>query len=357
MIPFYSFENIHRPVMADMITASERVIRSGNYVFGTQDFEKEFATWMSQDHCIAVNNGTSALHLALMALDIGPGDEVITVAHTFRATASVIKYSGATPVFVDIDPDTMVMDVNLVQNAITDRTRAIIPVHLYGNSVDMSSLMQVVRSINAGREHKIKVIEDCSQAHGTVYHGQHVGTLGDIGTFSFYPGKGLGALGDAGCVVSRDPELAQRISLLRSWSDSGPGYNYRMSNLQAEFLRIKLRDFDRVLAEKRQVAKTYQQAFGPVSITNHTEHSWHVYPLLVKDRVAFIDQLQDRVELKSHYARAVHQYPAFATDVDLPVTEWVAEHQASVPIYPGVDYAGVIEAIAPLRDHFTKFPG
>jgi dTDP-4-amino-4,6-dideoxygalactose transaminase len=129
-----------------------------------------------------------------------------------------------------------------------------------------------------------------------------------------------------------------------------------MSNLQAEFLRIKLRDFDRVLAEKRKISKIYQQAFGPVPLTSNTEHSWHVYPLLVKDRSEFVERLKNLVEIKSHYARAVHQYPAFATQANLPVTEWVAAHQVSVPIYPGIDHAGVIEAIAPLRDCFTEFP-
>ena len=348
MIPFYSFQDIHSPeVTKQLIAQAEKIIRSGNYVFDTHAFEQEFAHWVDAEHCVAVSNGTAALHVALLALDIKPGDEVITVSHTFRATSSAVLYCGAVPRFVDIDPDTMVMDVSKVNDAITERTRAIIAVHLYGNAVDMTALKALSRARG------LPVIEDCSQAHGTVYKGQHVGTMGDIGTFSFYPGKGLGALGDAGCTVTNRPELAQRMTELRSWSAEGAGFNYRMSNLQAEFLRIKLEDFDRVLAEKRRVADIYQAAFGPVAVTAGAEHSWHVYPVLVSDRDAFVQGLAGAVDTKSHYNRAVHQYSAFVSVDVLPVTEWVAAHQVSLPIYPSVDYVGVIQAVTPFKHLLT----
>ena len=350
MIPFYNFQGIHTTELIQQMTAaSERVIRSGNYVFDTSRFEDEFARWVDAEHCVAASNGTAALHLALMALDIQPGDQVITVSHTFRATASAIIYCGAVPVFVDIDPQTMVMDVAQVSAAMTDRTRAIIAVHLYGNAVDMTSLKALARA------RSVPLIEDCSQAHGTSYKGHHVGTMGDIGTFSFYPGKGLGALGDAGCVITNQSDLAQRVAQLRTWAAEGPGFNYRMSNLQAEFLRIKLADFDRVLAEKRRIAGIYQAAFGDQAVTDGAEHSWHVYPVLVRDRDAFTQALATTVETKSHYNRAVHQYPAFSATTPLLVTEWVAAHQVSLPIYPGVDYVGVIQAVTPLKHMFIRY--
>lgn len=340
MIPFYSFQQIHQDIEDNLVDAAAAVIASGNYVFGTERFEEEFAAYVGSRYCVACNNGTSALHLALLALGVGPGDEVITVSHTFRATAAAIRYCGATPVYVDIEHDTLVMDANQLSNAITDRTRAIIPVHLYGNMANMHSILMVAR------EHNIPVVEDSSQAHGSTLSGRHAGTMGDLGTFSFYPGKGLGALGDAGCVVTNDENLARFMRSVRTWDDNHVGFNYRMSNIQAEWLRIKLRNFDIVLQQKRDVASHYNHHWSYVRTREDVEHSYHVYPIMVEDRSRFMAYARDRgLEVKSHYPVPVHRMPAYRAPFSLPITDHVSSHQVSLPIYPGVDYHNVIEIV------------
>lgn len=339
LIPYYKFNEIHAEIADQLSAVAKQVIDSGNYVFGTQQFEEEFANWTGSRYCIAVSNGTSALHLALLALGVRPGDEVITVAHTFRATVAAIHYVGATPKFIDIDPETYCMDATQLEQAITSRTRAIIPVHIYGNAADMPVIC------NIAQRHGIPVVEDCSQAHGTRINSQHVGTFGQIGTFSFYPGKGLGALGDAGCVVTNDQGLADYIRQSRQWSDHEVGYNYRMSNIQAEFLRVKLKDFDRVLKIKQEIAGYYDQHFNYATHKSNVEHSYHVYPVLVKDRAQFQRQVGSAMEVKSHYPVPVHRLAYYRSSYDLPVTEHVSAHEVSLPIYPGVDYQQVIEIL------------
>ena len=234
MIPFYSFKHIHDSIEDQLIESSIKTIKSGNYVFGTTRFEEEFADYVGSKYCAAVANGTAAIHLSLLALGIQEGDEVITVSHTFRATVAAIKYCGAIPIYVDIRNDTFVIDHNSLESKITDKTKCIIPVHIYGNVAAMKEIKRIADKYN------IPIVEDCSQAHGSKIHDQHVGTFGTLGTFSFYPGKGLGALGDAGCVVTNDENLYKFITKMRQWDDNAIGYNYRMSNIQAEFLRIKL---------------------------------------------------------------------------------------------------------------------
>jgi len=340
MIPFYSFKQIHQDIEGALTDAAQSVIASGNYVFGTERFEEEFADYVGSRYCVACNNGTSALHLALLALGVGPGDEVITVSHTFRATAAAIRYCGATPVYVDIEHDTFVMDSMQLERAITDRTRAIIPVHLYGNMANMHNILMVAR------EHNIPVVEDSSQAHGSTLAGRHAGTMGDVGTFSFYPGKGLGALGDAGCVVTNDENLARFMRSVRTWDDNHVGYNYRMSNIQAEWLRIKLRGFDQVLAEKRDIAGRYNHYWNYVVTRDNVEHSYHVYPIMVEDRPRFMAYAREQgLEVKSHYPVPVHRMPAYRAAYSLPITDHVSSHQVSLPIYPGVDYQKVIEIV------------
>lgn len=339
MIPFYSFKEIHSPIEEELIKKSAEVIRSGNYVFGTEKFEEEFADYVGTKYCVAVSNGTSALHLALLSLGIGPGDEVITVSHTFRATVSAIKYCGATPVFVDVDQETFTLDASQLEQKITSKTKLIMPVHIYGNFADMPAILDVANRF------KIPVVEDCSQAHGTRYLGQHVGSFGTIGTFSFYPGKGLGALGDSGCIITNDKEIANYIKKARSWDENDVGFNYRMSNIQSEFLRIKLRCFNDVLAQKREIAKKYSEHFKFINVKNHVEHSFHIYPVLFQNRDDVIKAVKDRVDLKVHYPLPVHRLPAYRNSYFLPETDRIAFHEVSLPIYPGVDYEGVIEAI------------
>jgi dTDP-4-amino-4,6-dideoxygalactose transaminase len=345
MIPFYSFKEIHGSVIDELLQKSELVIRSGNYVFGTEKFEEEFANYVGAKYCVAVSNGTAAIHLALLALGVGPGDEVITVSHTFRATVAAIKYCGATPIYVDVDPHTFTMDPGQVESKITNKTKCILPVHIYGNAAPMNKLLEIASKYN------IPMVEDCSQAHGTTLNNKHVGTFGKIGTFSFYPGKGLGALGDAGCVVTDDANLAKHMAKLRQWDDNDIGYNYRMANIQAEFLRVKLQTFDLVLAEKRKIAKEYNNHFKYIKTASDVNHSYHVYPILVKNRDKFIAEAKSKVDLKSHYPVPVHQLTAYRESYWLPVTEHIAATEVSLPIYPGVDYNSVIEII---NDHASS---
>ena len=339
MIPFYSFKEIHDPIQDELIAKSAEIIRSGNYVFGTDKFEEEFAEYVGTKYCVAVSNGTSALHLALISLGIGPGDEVITVSHTFRATVSAIKYCGATPIFVDIDPKTFTLDPDQLEKKITNKTKLIIPVHIYGNFADMPCIMSVANKFN------IPVVEDCSQAHGTKYLKQHVGSFGVIGTFSFYPGKGLGALGDAGCIVTNDKEIANYIKRARTWDENEIGFNYRMANIQAEFLRIKLRYFDQVLVQKREVATNYSKHYNYIHTKDGVEHSFHIYPILMENRDKIIKSVKEKVDLKVHYPLPVHRLLAYKNSYNLPITDKIAFKEISLPIYPGVNYDSVIEAL------------
>lgn len=346
MIKFYDMQAINNNSIDELTAKSIEIITSGNYVFGTDKFEEEFADYNGSKYCVAVNSGTSALHVALLSLGIGPGDEVITVSHTFRATVSAIRYCGATPVFVDIDPETYTMDPLQLENKINNNTKAIIPVHIYGNMCDMDAIMPIAN------KHNVPVIEDSSQAHGSELNGKKSGTFGKIGTFSFYPGKGLGALGDAGCIVTDDYDIAKFAMGVRTWDDHTIGYNYRMSNLQAEFLRIKLQYFDKILEEKISIAEQYNKHFEWCKTKSNVKHSYHVYPILVKNRNNFVNTIKDKVETKVHYDKPVHKFLSHRQGVHLPITDRIANEEVSLPIYPGVDYNKVIEII---NDKISSF--
>ena len=339
MIKFYDIEAINMDIIDALCEASDKIIRSGNYVFGTEPFEEDFAEWNGNKHCIGVSSGTSALHMALLALGIGPGDEVITVSHTFRATVSAIRYCGATPVYVDIDPDTYCMDAKQISSKITNNTKAILPVHIYGNVCDMDAICRIANS------HNIPVVEDCSQAHGSTLNKKKVGTFGKIGTFSFYPGKGLGALGDAGCIVTDDDDIAEHLKELRSWDSTTIGYNYRLSNLQAEFLRIKLKNYNNILKQKRSIAEIYNEHFTHCHTRKGVQHSYHIYPILVNDRNTVRKETNDKVATGIHYPIPVHKFHSHKTGVHLPVTERIANTQLSLPIYPGVNAMKVIDVL------------
>jgi dTDP-4-amino-4,6-dideoxygalactose transaminase len=346
VIKFYDMQAINNNSIDELTAKSIEIITSGNYVFGTDKFEEEFADYNGSKYCVAVNSGTSALHVALLSLGIGPGDEVITVSHTFRATVSAIRYCGATPVFVDIDPETYTMDPLQLENKINNNTKAIIPVHIYGNMCDMDAIMPIAN------KHNVPVIEDSSQAHGSELNGKKSGTFGKIGTFSFYPGKGLGALGDAGCIVTDDYDIAKFAMGVRTWDDHTIGYNYRMSNLQAEFLRIKLQYFDKILEEKISIAEQYNKHFEWCKTKSNVKHSYHVYPILVKNRNNFVNTIKDKVETKVHYDKPVHKFLSHRQGVHLPITDRIANEEVSLPIYPGVDYNKVIEII---NDKISSF--
>lgn len=330
--------------------AIARTLDSGWYVLGREvaAFEVEFAAYVARHGggpvgCVGVNSGTDALNLALWACDIGPGDEVITVAHTAVATAAAIVLRGATPVFVDIDPTTYTMDPAQVAAAVTARTKAIVPVHLYGHPVDLAPILDLAQG--AG----LRVIEDCAQAHGATYRGQHVGTWGDLGCFSFYPTKNLGALGDGGAVIGRDPVLLERVRLHREygWTPQAryvsqtQGMNSRLDELQAAILRVKLAQLDAWNDRRRALADHYAAAL-PAELVLPVEHAdcRHVYHLYVV-RAPARDTLRNRLHAAGigtgiHYPVPIHRQPGYAGygRGPLPQTELAADAIVSLPMHP-----------------------
>ncbi len=323
---------------------------SGWYILGreTAAFEEEFANYVTGDSgqtvgCVGVNSGTDALRLALWACDIGPGDEVITVAHTAVATVAAISMSGATPVFVDIDPVTYTLDPMALAAAITPQTRAIIPVHLYGHPADLEPVLAIAR------QHKLRVIEDCAQAHGTIYQGRHVGLWGDFGCFSFYPTKNLGALGDGGAVIGTDPALVTKVRLLREygWTPQSryvsqvPGMNSRLDEMQAAILRVKLCYLDAWNGVRRNMAALYAERL-PAAVIQPVEragshHVYHLYVVRIPNRDGVRCQLASAgIASAIHYPVPIHQQPAYRSDAQysLPHTEQAAEEILSLPMHP-----------------------
>jgi dTDP-4-amino-4,6-dideoxygalactose transaminase len=353
MIPFVDLKSQYNSIKDEINTAVLNVLDSTQFILGDEvvAFEQEFATYCSAEHGVALNTGTSALHLALLAAGIGAGDEVITVPFTFVATVSAIAYTGATPVFVDIDPVSYTMDVNQIEKAITAKTKAIMPVHLYGQPADMDPIMEIAH------RHGLKVIEDAAQAHRSEYKGRRVGSIGDIGCFSFYPGKNLGAYGEGGMAVTNNPEYAQKMRMLRDWGQDGrynhvmKGYNYRMDGIQGAILRVKLRYLDRWTDARRTHAAQYDALLAdsglktPVAMP-YGHHVYHVYVLRVPQREALQQKLNDRgIQTGIHYPIPVHLQKAFADlghhKGDFPESELVAAEVLSLPMYPELSEAQI----------------
>ena len=346
MIPFNDLKAQYHSIKADVDAAVIRVLESTQFVLGEEvaAFEREFAAYCDVGECVALNSGTSALHLALLAAGIGPGDEVITVPFTFVATVSSIVYAGATPVFVDIDPVHFTMDPSLVEAAITPRTKAIMPVHLDGQSADMDPILEIAR------RRGVLVIEDAAQAHGAEYKGRRCGSMGAMAAFSFYPGKNLGAYGEGGAVVTDDPALAKKIRVMRSWGEerryehSVKGFNYRMDGIQGAILRVKLRHLEAWTESRRARAADYARAFAGTGITAPIErpqhrHVYHVYAVRLANRDATRAALQAAdIQTGVHYPIPVHLQPAHAdlgyTQGDFPVSEDVASQVLSLPMFP-----------------------
>lgn len=361
LIPFLDLKAQYRQIKPQVDAAVMRVIESGQFVLGPEvaAFEERFAAYCGVDHCRGVNSGTSALHLALLAAGVGPGDEVITVSLTFVATTAAILYSGARPVFVDVDPVSWTMDPALVEAAITPRTKAILPVHLHGLIADMDPIMEIAR------RHGLVVIEDAAQAHGAEYKGRRAGSIGDLGCFSFYPGKNLGAFGEGGAVVTSSPELAKQVSLLRDWGQESKynhvvaGFNYRMEGIQGAVLKVKM-DYIEDWTEARRSAAAYYDTLLETSSYDrpnppaHCRHVYHVYALLHPRRDAAIKALQAAgVGVGIHYPVPVHLQKAYAglgyKAGDLPVTEELAGKFLSLPIYPELEHAQAAEAVRELN--------
>lgn len=331
----------------EILETVKRVLEGGTYILGPEvdKFEKSFATYCGVDHAIGVNSGTDALILALRALDIGSGDEVITVSHTALATVAAIIASGATPVLVDIEPVYYTMDLQCLQRAITPKTKAVIPVHLYGQPADMDAIMKIAR------EHGLFVIEDCAQATGAIYKGMRVGSIGDAGCFSFYPTKNLGAIGDGGMVVTRNAKLAQRIRRLRQygWDEKRtteePGLNSRLDEIQAAILNVKLKSLDEDNARRRRIAQLYNDALTGLAIVlplerPDTTHVYHLYVIVSEER----DRLKMRLAESSVFAAVHYPVPGHLhvgydgrcqlPSTGLPVTERALGNILSLPMYP-----------------------
>jgi dTDP-4-amino-4,6-dideoxygalactose transaminase len=341
--------------------AIARVLGGGWYILGDEvkAFEAEFASFTGVSHAVGIGSGTEALHLALRACEIGEGDEVITVSHTAVATVSAIESAGATPVLVDIEPDYFTLDATKLAAAITARTKAIIPVHLYGQPADLDPILEIAR------RHSLRVIEDCAQAHGAKYKGRRVGSYGDIGCFSFYPTKNLGAIGDGGMLVTDNAELAERAHLLREygWADryvsTISGWNSRLDELQAAILRVKLPHLDAENAGRAGLASKYDEALTGLGITlprgrPEAEHVYHLYVIRSERR----DDLQSFLKSRGigaliHYPVPVHRQPAYqgrlAGSDNLSQSERAAREVLSLPIYPELDESQLQEVISKVQ--------
>jgi dTDP-4-amino-4,6-dideoxygalactose transaminase len=345
LIPFLDLKAQYHQIKTEVDAAVLRAIESTQYVLGPEvtAFEKRFADYCGVGHCLAVNSGTSALHLALLAAGVGPDDEVITVSMTFVATTAAVLYCGAKPVFVDVDPVTWTMEPALIEAAITPRTKAILPVHLHGLMADMDPIMDIAR------RHGLVVIEDAAQAHGAEYKGRRAGSIGDFGCFSFYPGKNLGAYGEGGAVVTNEPGLARKMALLRDWGQEAKynhvvaGYNYRMDGIQGAVLNVKMNYIEAWTEGRRAAAADYDRRLAKLSIVgpqppSHSRHVYHVYALCLSRRDETLSALQEAgIGVGIHYPVPVHLQKAYANlgygAGDLPVTERLANQFLSLPIY------------------------
>ena len=345
-VPYLDLRAQHKSLKADLETAISGVLHSSEFVLGreVEAFEREFAAYCGAEHAVAVNSGTSALHLALLCCGIGPGDEVITVPMTFVATVAAIRYTGATPVFVDIDPHTFTLAPSALRDAISERTKAIVPVHLYGQMADMDAIMTFAN------QHGIAVIEDAAQAHGAQLGNHRAGGSGLAGCFSFYPGKNLGACGEGGALVTSDEDFAHRARMYRDWGQRArydyavQGYNYRMDAIQGAILRVKLHHLDGWICARREKAHAYIEQLAQCGLTLPDEPSgsrnvYHVFPVLTAQRDAMRNWLAGRgISTSVHYPIAIHLSPPHADlgyhKGDFPQSENVANSELSLPIYP-----------------------
>lgn len=372
MIPFLDLKAQHQAIAAEVQAAIDGVFDRGQFILGPEvaAFEEEFASYVGVRHAIGVASGTDALHLALRACGIGPGDEVITVPHTAVATVAAIELAGARPVFVDIHPDSYTLDPALVEAAITSRTKAILPVHLYGQAASLAPILEVARA------HGLRVIEDACQAHGALYQGRKVGAWGDIGCFSFYPTKNLGAYGDGGTVVTDDAALAERVRLLRTygWAERDRsiirGVNSRLDEVQAAILRVKLKHLDAWNDRRRALAACYAAALGDVSdVILPTEmpygrHVYHLYvirvpakPATAADRDGLRRLLDEQgIGTLVHYPVPIHLQEAYRDlgypEGSLPESERAGREIVSLPLSPQLAETQVETVADAMRAYF-----
>jgi dTDP-4-amino-4,6-dideoxygalactose transaminase len=366
VIPFVDLKAQYQSIKEEVNGAIQGVLDSCQFTLGSEvvAFEKEFAEYSGSVHGMGVNTGTSALHLALLAAGVGKGDEVITVPFTFVATVSAIDYTGAKAVFVDIDPVTFTMDPTQVEAAITPRTKAIIPVHLYGQCADMDPILAIAK------KHGLVVIEDAAQAHGAEYKGRRAGSMGDMGCFSFYPGKNLGAAGEGGMVVTANPEFARTIRMLRDWGAEKKyhhvlkGYNFRLEGIQGAVLRVKLRHLEKWTEARRDAAKRYDHLLiasgvGLPQQMDYARHVYHIYAVRTTERAALQETLNAQgVQTGIHYPFPVHLLPAFADlgyhASQFPHSERAAHEVLSLPMFPELTAAQSEEVAQALRNSVSE---
>lgn len=346
LVPFVDLTRQHSAIKPQLEAAFERVVSRGSFTLGeeVEAFESEFAAYCGTSEAVGVGSGTDALHLALRACGVGPDDEVVTAANTFAATAEAIVMCGATPVFVDIDEDTYLMDLGALESVIGERTKVVVPVHLYGQCVDMTRLRGIAD------RHDLRIVEDACQAHGARSDGHAAGAVGDAGCFSFYPSKNLGALGDGGIVVTSDPEIAARVRSLRNHGEDETrlhvesGYCTRLHGMQAALLRAKLPHLDDWNAQRAEAAEAYDEALAGTSVatparTGGGTHVYHLYVVRAPHRERLRRDLSERnVQTGVHYAVPLHLEPAFAhlgySEGDFPVAERAAREIVSLPMFP-----------------------
>lgn len=365
-IPFLSFADTNKPIKADMMNAFEQFFDSAWYILGNQvkKFEQEYAQFNQVAHCVGLSNGLDALHIALMALGIGKGDEVIVPSNTYIATVLAISYVGATPVFVEPDINTYNIDPSKIEQAITPHTKAMMPVHLYGQSCDMESIMAIAQ------KHQIFVVEDNAQSQGAMFKGKITGSWGHINGTSFYPGKNLGALGDAGAVTTNDAELAKKAMVLRNYGSEKKyyneviGHNMRLDECQASFLSVKLPHLANWTKQRQEIAAWYQtclQGIGDLILPQTHPDATHVYHLYVV-RTSKRDTLQEYLTANGigtliHYPIPPHLQKAYLhlglKKGDLPIAEQIAETCLSLPIWPGMTKE-MVEHISTLIAQFYE---
>jgi dTDP-4-amino-4,6-dideoxygalactose transaminase len=361
-VPYLDLQAQYLTLRSEVLSALEEICESTGFVQGraTSEFESKFAAYCGVDHCVSLNSGTSALHLAVRCLDVGPGDEVITVSMTFIASAWAISYVGATPVFVDIDPVRRTLNPDNLEAAITSRTKAIIPVHLYGMPAEMDRIMAIAD------RHGLPVIEDAAQSHGAKYRNKRVGQFGQIACFSFYPSKNLGAYGEGGALITNDASIARRARSLRDHAQTERylhdevGYNYRMDSFQGAVLAIKLKHLDEWTTARNDCARFYAELLKdssyklPVHLSD-SECVWHCYVIEAPERDRVRSALQDvGIATAVHYPVPIHLQKAYShldyRSGDLPVTEALCKHCLSLPIYPELSKEKISRVASALID-------
>jgi len=340
---------VQRASISDELNAAiQAVMDRCDFILGrdVSAFEDEFAQFCGASHCVGVASGTDALQLAMLALGVGEGDEVITAPNSFIATAAAISFAGARPVFADIDPETYTISPEAIEQAITERTKAIVPVHLYGQPADMDPIMEIAH------KHGLAVVEDACQAHGAEYKGRRAGSIGDAAAFSFYPGKNLGAYGDGGAVVTNDPDLAEKVRMLRNYGQSRKyhhdflAFNSRLDTLQAAILRVKLKHMDEWNASRRRAAATYDRLLRELGIpapkvADYSTHVYHLYVIRSKRRDELVAYLNSRgIGAGIHYPIPIHLQKAYSDlgykQGDFPLAEAACGEVLSLPMFPEI---------------------